>query len=88
MPDETEAIRRELVSKINNRAEPSSDENERIRLEQEYGQVWNTKELSMDFEVLGFMAPFIVVVRKSDLMKGTLMFQHIPRFYFLFTPSR
>ena len=61
-------------------AEPGTSE----ALEAEYGQVWTTTELSHDFEVLGFMAPFVVVRRRSDGMKGSLEFQHNPRLYFHF----
>jgi hypothetical protein len=79
MTDDTETIRRGLVAEIN--ADPTGRE----ALEKENGQVWNTTELSQDFEVLGFMAPYVVVRRKSDGVKGSLMFQHSPRFYFGFT---
>jgi len=48
------------------------------------GQKWDTAELQRDFEVLGFAAPFVFVVRKSDNVKGTLEFTHRPRFYFNF----
>ena len=78
MSDPTEAVRRELVNRIN--AEPGSRE----ALEKQYGQVWDTQQLAQDFEVLGFMAPFVVVRRKSDGVKGSLEFQHSPRFYFNF----
>ena len=78
MSDPTETVRRELVAEIN--AEPGS----RNALEALHGQVWNTEELSRDFEVLGFGAPVIAVVRKSDGVKGSLFFQHRPRFYFNF----
>lgn len=77
--DDTEDIRRELVKEIN--SAPGSRE----ALEQTHGKVWNTEELSQDFQVLGFCAPFVVVKRKSDDKKGSLMFQHSPRFYFDFT---
>ena len=79
--DVTEPIRRVLQATIN--ADPGSRE----ALEQEYDQVWNTRELSQDFEVLGFMAPYVVVRRKSDGVKGSLMFQHDPRLYFSFSPE-
>jgi hypothetical protein len=79
MSDETEGVRRVLVDVIN------SDPNGRSALEKEHGQVWDTNELSQDFSVLGFMAPFVVVKRKSDGVKGSLMFQHNPRYYFSFT---
>jgi hypothetical protein len=78
MHDETEPIRRQRLAEIN--AEPGSREG----LEAQYGQVWDTRELGVDFEVLGFMAPLIVVRRKSDGVKGSLEFQHQLRFYFNF----
>ena len=48
---------------------------------------WNTQELSAEFEVIGFMAPFVVVRRKSDGTKGSMEFTHSPRFYFNFQPE-
>lgn len=82
MPDPTEPIRRERLAEIN--AEPGS----RQALEAQYGQVWTTDELSEDFEVIGFMAPFCVVYRKADGMKGSVEFQHNPRLYFSFQPHK
>ena len=81
MSDPTETIRREMVKEIN--AAPGS----RQYLEQEHGQVWDTDQLRQEFDVLGFMAPLIVVSRKSDGVKGSLMFQHDPRLYFGFQPE-
>jgi hypothetical protein len=46
------------------------------------GQRWTTDELGEQFETLGFAAPFVVVVRKSDGKRGTLEFTHSPRVYF------
>ena len=57
---------------------------EREELEEQHGQVWNTKELQQDFTVQGFASPCVVVIRKSDGVKGTLEFIHQPRFYFDF----
>jgi len=81
MSDETEPLRRQRLAEIN--AEPGS----RAALEAQYGQVWTTQELSNDFEVIGFMAPYVVVRRKADGVKGSLEFQHNPRFYFNFAPD-
>jgi hypothetical protein len=78
MSDPTETIRKELVVQIN--AEPGSRE----ALEAQHGQVWDTNQLREDFEVLGFGAPLVVVRRKSDCQKGSLFFQHSPRFYYGF----
>jgi len=80
--DPTEDVRREMVNEIN------SNSGERAELEQRYGRVWNTQELTRDFDVQGFMAPFVVVRRKSDGMAGTLEFQHMPRYYFSFREDK
>ena len=81
MHDPTETIRRQRLAEIN--AEPGSRE----ALEAQHGQVWETSELQQDFEALGFMAPYIVVRRRSDGVKGSLEFQHDPRLYFSFKPE-
>lgn len=57
---------------------------EREELERECGQVWDTKQLQEEFSVEGFQAPFVVVRRKSDGVRGSLEFQHMPRYYFSF----
>ena len=64
MSDETEAIRRQQLAEIN--AQPGSRE----ALEVEHGQVWDTQQLSQDFTVEGFLAPYVVVRRKSDGQRG------------------
>ncbi len=81
MTDPTENIRKQMLVEIN--AAPGSRE----FLEHKHGQVWDTSQLSEDFEVLGFMAP-VVVRRRSDGQKGSMMFQHSPRFYFGFEAYR
>ena len=82
MTDPTEDIRRKLLVEIN--AQPGSRE----YLEAKHGHVWESHQLSDDFEVIGFAAPLVVVRRKSDGQKGSLMFQASPRFYFGFEPHR
>jgi hypothetical protein len=44
-------------------------------------RVWTTDELCAEFEVIGFLAPLVVVRRRSDGARGTLWFQHSPRLY-------
>lgn len=78
MTDETETIRRDMLAEIN------TDPGSREALEAKHGKVWNTDELRQEFDVLGFMAPLVVVRRNCDGVKGSLMFQHSPRFYFNF----
>jgi hypothetical protein len=79
MIDVTEEPRRKMVAAIN------SDPGERAALEAKHGEVYDTEEMSALFEVEGFMAPFTIVRRKADGAKGTMMFQHMPRYYFGFS---
>ena len=81
MTDQTEPARRQMLAEIN--ADPGSRE----ALEDKHGQVWDTSQLQGDFEVVGFMAPLVVVRRKADGVKGSMMFQGSPRFYFGFEPA-
>jgi len=78
MADVTESFRREYAAEINSKM------SQREAMEAEHGQCWDTSELQRDFEVTGFMAPFVVVRRKSDGQKGSLLFQHSPRVYYGF----
>ena len=81
MHDPTENIRRRMVAKIN--ADPGSRE----ALSAVYGEVYDTAEMQEAFTVEAFMAPFVIVTRKSDGKRGSLLFQHHPRFYYRFTPD-
>ena len=77
MNDETEGVRRKMVAPPTGRA----------KLEGKYGQVWDAGEVTRDFTVEGFLAPYVVVTRKSDGQQGTLEFQHSPRYYYSFEPA-
>ena len=81
MSDPTEIVRRVLQQLVNS--------SEFTRAEAELGgvQCWDTQELSRDFTVEGFRAPFVVVTRKADGVVGSLMFRHAPRLYFGFEPD-
>jgi hypothetical protein len=75
--DETESFRRERQAQLN------SEAGGRQLLEDLYGQVWSTDELrASQWEVIGFLAPYVVVKDKVTGKKGTLEFKHSPRFYF------
>ena len=76
--DPTEKTRKQMQDTINEK--PLTKE----ALLAAYGQVWDTEDLRKEFDVMGFMAPFVVVRRKSDGQMGSLTFQHFPRFYFSF----
>lgn len=73
MTDNTEAARRALL--------PTMPAELAARIEAGE-QVWTTDELRAEFDVEGFAAPYVVVRRKSDAVKGSLQFSHHPRFYF------
>ena len=81
MTDSTEAIRRQQTAAIN------AIEGSREYLEAKHGQVWDTSELQDEFEVIGFIAPFVGVIRRADGVRGSVMFQANPRFYFSFQPD-
>jgi hypothetical protein len=79
--DKTETIRRAMTTAIN--ASPGSRED----LEARFGDVYDTRQLQESFTVLSFLSPFCVVSRKSDGVRGSIMFQHDPRFYHSFKPE-
>ena len=85
MTDTTENIRRALVAEQQEQGPLT-----REQLEAEYGQVWDTNEMSRDFEAEGFMAPYVIVKRRNDGVLGTLEFQtnigH--RFYYNFKEDK
>lgn len=82
--NDTDELRKAMVSDINNQVQSLDPDMERERLEEEHGQVWDTEELTSDFEVRGFMASFCMVKRKADGVFGSIAFQDRPRFYFNF----
>lgn len=81
MTDPTEPYRRMRQAELNSAMDV------RDNLEKKYGQVWDTTELRKDFEVVGFAAPFVLAKHKDTGVKGSLEFQHDPRFYFNWMPS-
>ena len=73
--DRTENFRRLRLAQLN----PGIG---RAELEHRHGKVLDPAELAAAYQVVGFLAPFVVVRRKKDGMTGSLEFQHHPRFYF------
>ena len=84
MKDRTGDIRKFVIDLVNCDVKSLDEAAERIRLEAEYDRVWNTQELTDEFMVHSFSAPFVYVTRKADGEQGVMMFQHEPRFYFFF----
>ena len=54
---------------------------------QEDGECWTTEEVQEDFEITGFMAPFVTAVKRETKEKGTLVFVHRPRVYYGWQPA-
>jgi hypothetical protein len=77
MEDPTLELRRQ-------REEINAHPRSRDELEADYGSVWNSVEMGREFRVELFLAPLVIVRRKRDRAKGSLLFQHSPRFYFRF----
>ena len=71
--DPTEALRRAMIET----GQPLAD----LAVAE---QRWTTAEMTRDFTVHSFLAPFVLVTRKADGAHGTLEFTHSPRFYFNF----
>lgn len=74
--DPTEDIRRTMLA---------CDLPEQVALLTEHH--WTSEELARDFEVHSFLAPFVFVTRRSDGVRGALMFTHSPRRYFDWRPE-
>ena len=68
-----EVMRRAALAKAPAEAEQAEANGEKT---------WTTEQLRDDFDVIGFAAPFVLVRRKSDGVRGTLKFRHNPRTYF------
>lgn len=79
--DPTEANRRMRLAELN----PGAD---RAELARRHGQVWDATQLAADFAVVGYMAPYVVVRRRADGVRGSLEFQHEPRFHFNWQEDR
>lgn len=80
MQDDTENIRRGLIEL----GIPAED---LAAVVASGGQTWTTAELTAEFEVMGFMAPYVVARRRADGVRGSLEFTHSPRFYFGWRPD-
>ena len=73
MTDHTESLRREMI-------ETNQPFVDLAAADKRY----TTAEMTAEFTVHSFMAPFVIVTRKADGRKGTMEFTHSPRFYFNF----
>ena len=71
---------------INN--DSPEEKTRREELIEKYGadNVFDSAELREKFEVEGFGGGICVVLRRADNQRGSLDFEHMPRFYFNFVP--
>ena len=93
MYDSTENARRARQAELNQECFRLTKELKDVikvhdALRERYGKVWDSQGLRQDFEVLSFLAPFVVVKERKTGKKGTLEFQHLPRFYFSWQEDR
>jgi hypothetical protein len=79
--DDTAAIRRVLVE------QQQRNIRGRATLEAQCGQVYDTDEFKRAFVLHGFAAPFVMVTEIKTGRRGSLEFQHMPRFYYNFVPD-
>lgn len=77
MSDPSEPIRREMIEGGQTFRDLASADRR-----------WTTEELTREFTVQSFLAPFVAVTRKADGVKGSMEFTHSPRFYFNFVEDR
>jgi hypothetical protein len=75
---EDDEFRRMQLMRITN-ANPKTYE----QLIEEYGEVWTNEEFKEQFEHVAFLAPFVSAIHRETGEKRLLMFQHLPRFYFV-----
>ena len=73
MKDDTEDLRREMIAT----GQPDLD---LVRTDERL----TTEQLTLHYTVHSFLAPFVIVTRKSDGARGSMEFTHSPRFYFNF----
>ena len=81
-PDVRETNRRRLEEAINKTPRT------RAELAASAGPVWDEHEVELEFDVCGFTPPFVLVVRKTDGLLGSLIFQRQPLLYWGFDPGR
>ena len=81
-PDARERSRRQIEEALNKAPRT------RAQLEATAGPVWDEREVELEFDICGFTPPFVLVVRKSDGLLGSLVFQRNPLLYWGFDPGR
>lgn len=71
--EEVDRLRREQLAAVNSAGPPPDG--------------MTTDQARELYEFVTFAAPYVVVVRRADRVRGTLAFTHNPRRFFDFTPE-
>lgn len=64
--------------------EQTKPDHTKEELKEIFGDVWDTTEVQKAFKIGSFLSPWCFATRRADGMRGSLTFQHNPRFYFNF----
>lgn len=83
---------RDLARRLTEEAADGADVNNttparsREQIEQQHGQVWDSFTLARDFDIESFAPGHgkVNVIRRADGKRGTVEYQHEPRFYWGF----
>lgn len=75
LTEETAEERAKLEAEVN--ATPCTLE----ELQRKYGQVWTVEQVEAQFEIEAFCPPLACATRRADGVRGTLVYQHCPRYY-------
>lgn len=76
--DPTEQARRDLLDEMPEECLAAIARGERV---------WDRDAMLNEYDVIGFLAPFVIVKRRSDGAKGSLCFTNRPRYYFGWEPD-
>ena len=87
-PVATEFVAKEAAEVLRTRRAMLASNQPAVDLAESEGPVWDTEALQRDFEVLGFMAPYVVARRRSDNVLGSLEFTGSPRVFFNWAEDR
>ena len=51
-------------------------------------EVWSAGEVGATFDIIGFKSPFAIAEHRESGVRGSLLFQNSPRYYFSWDPHR
>ena len=76
-----------IFQRLHERCTDPDELNTYFQLKEDFGQLWDTTAIEQEFTVQGFGGPGVcVAIRKSDGVRGSLLFNHMPRYYYGWSP--